>query len=233
MVRRLCLGDIHGGYIALLQCFERSNFDYEKDQLIVLGDIVDGWPDVRECFEELMKIKNLVYINGNHDMWALDYFKTWATPEIWTAQGGKATMKSFEGYIKDDYIKFLEKAKNYYLTDDNKLFVHGGINPKVAVEKHPTDNLMWDRDLLYYAKKLKTRGQEKKLSEYDEIYIGHTSTWSWSQEPAKLCNVWCMDQGGGWEGKLSIIDIDTKEFWQSDLAPDLYPEVVNARNSYL
>jgi len=37
-------------------------------------------------------------------------------------------------------------------------------------------------------------------------------------------NVWLLDQGGGYEGKLSILDIKTKEFWQSDKSDTLYPD---------
>ena len=38
-MKTFVIGDIHGAYKALLQCFERSGFDYEKDHLIVLGDV--------------------------------------------------------------------------------------------------------------------------------------------------------------------------------------------------
>jgi hypothetical protein len=35
------MGDIHGAYKALKQCLKRSGFDFHKDMLIQLGDIVD------------------------------------------------------------------------------------------------------------------------------------------------------------------------------------------------
>lgn len=37
------------------------------------------------------------------------------------------------------------------------------------------------------------------------------------------CNVWNLDTGSGFSGKLTIMDIDTKEFWQSDFVRELYP----------
>ena len=46
MGRRIVCGDIHGAHLALLQCLERSNFDFENDTLILIGDVVDGWPYV-------------------------------------------------------------------------------------------------------------------------------------------------------------------------------------------
>ena len=59
------MGDSHGAYKAFLQVMERSGFDYENDRLICLGDVSDGWPEVPELVEELLKIKNLVWVRGN------------------------------------------------------------------------------------------------------------------------------------------------------------------------
>ena len=72
-MRTFTVGDIHGAHKALIQCFDRSGFDRENDRLIVLGDVVDGYPDVKQCFDELLKIKHCDYILGNHDLWALDW----------------------------------------------------------------------------------------------------------------------------------------------------------------
>lgn len=40
----------------------------------------------------------------------------------------------------------------------------------------------------------------------------------------RRCNVWNIDTGAGWSGKLTIMDIDTKEYWQSDFVKELYPD---------
>ena len=63
------------------------------------------------------------------------------------------------------------------------------------------------------------------VKDYDEVFIGHTST-SWEHKdlkPVHASNVWNLDQGGGWEGVLTLMNIDTKEFFQSDLVFTLYP----------
>lgn len=52
MKKTFVIGDIHGAYDALLQCLERSEFDYESDRLICLGDICDRRPHVKECVDE-------------------------------------------------------------------------------------------------------------------------------------------------------------------------------------
>lgn len=50
------IGDIHGAYKALIQCFERSGFDRESDRLIVLGDVCDGYSEVQQCIDELLEV---------------------------------------------------------------------------------------------------------------------------------------------------------------------------------
>ena len=73
--KRYVIGDIHGGLKGMLQCFEKSRFNYKLDELYCLGDVCDGWSQVQSCINELLRITNLYYIIGNHDMWFLD----WAT----------------------------------------------------------------------------------------------------------------------------------------------------------
>lgn len=218
--RVLCLGDIHGGYKALKQCLGRSKFNYDEDILICLGDVVDGWPETPLCIEELLKIKNLIYIMGNHDVWVDDWFKTGRRPLIWTEQGGQVTIDAYikHGDLLVKHKKFFDNALNYYIKE-KKLFVHGGCNPKNPLDKQNKDYLRWDRDLFEDA-----RWNQTIHKEYDEIYIGHTTTWNFSKFPIKKGNVWFMDQGGGFEGRLSLLDIDTKKFWQSDKVNTLYPK---------
>jgi serine/threonine protein phosphatase 1 len=228
MHKKFAIGDIHGGYKALKQCLERSKFDKENDTLIILGDICDGWPFVKECIEEVMSIKNLIFIIGNHDAWVLHWLKTGDAKPIWLHQGGWNSFNSLIGCSKADkekYIKFFEEAPFYYIKD-NKLFVHGGINHQQKIENWDRDEVMWDRELMQYAYKLYMQKKEKNLSKFDEIFIGHTSTEFFKYlTPMKFCNVWCLDQGGGWSGKLSIMDVDTHEYWQSDFVHELYPEI--------
>src|SRR5690242_18008347 len=94
-MKTFVIGDIHGAYRALMQCLERSGFDYSNDRLIVLGDVCDGYPDVCLCIEELLKIKHCDYIIGNHDLWAVEWALEGKEEEAWTSQGGFATILSY------------------------------------------------------------------------------------------------------------------------------------------
>ena len=80
-----------------------------------------------------------------------------------------------------------------------------------------------------------------RFEKHKEIYIGHTATTNWINKPhlpefkhqkdsgpikvpMHRCNVWNMDTGAGFNGRLSIMDIDTKELFQSDSVKALYPK---------
>ena len=254
------MGDIQGGYKAFMQCLQRSNFNYETDTLIQLGDIVDGWSEIYECVEELLKIKNLIAIKGNHDDWALKWMETGIHPG--RTQGGDATIYSYlkncggaenwenATYIKvpEEHLKFFKYQHNYYIDDENRLFIHGGFNRHFHIKEQDHSIFYWDRDFwasaLTYENISKKEGYNggkfKIKDQFKEVFIGHTSTTNWSVNevkvngivmpgnrsidfPMKAANVYNMDTGAGFKGRLTIMNVDTKEYWQSDLLTDLYP----------
>ena len=253
-MKTFVIGDIHGGYKALVQCLARSNFNKEEDTLISLGDIADGWSEVPECIEELLTIKNLIAIEGNHDNWARQWLKFGIANHMWLNQGGQATFDAYTIYHPDLMIKhekeFFEKQINYYIDDKNRGFVHGGFTSSKGLGHEPhVSNYIWDRDLWTLAVLSQDRiheggnDQSRRFEKHSEIYLGHTTTGMWDVKPhypeyndpnqakngritvpMNRCNIWNLDTGGGFGGKVTIIDIDTKEYFQSDFVKDLYPD---------
>jgi serine/threonine protein phosphatase 1 len=222
MLRTFVIGDIHGAYRALRQCLERADFDLDSDQLICLGDVADGWPETKASIDELMKIKNLVYVLGNHDFWTLEWMTSGYADDLWLTQGGRATVQSYPDGVPASHINFLEKASYYYETK-NKLFVHAGFNPKLPIEKQSLNILLWDRSLARLALDFFLMGKEEKITSFDEVYIGHTPVLY--DNPIRSGDVWLMDTGAGWSGVLSMMNIDTKEVFTSDVVPSLYPGI--------
>lgn len=236
--RNFVMGDIHGSYLALIECLKLCDFDYENDTLIQLGDVADGWIETPGCVEELMKIKNLISIRGNHDVWCWNWFTMGEQSIMWTQQGGQATIDAYirTGLVADDRHKeFWNNQIDYYIDDDNRLFIHGGWyylmgfprGAEAPVGIRNAKECHWDRSLFESAKSafhLGKNGKDvrfKALEEFKEVYIGHTAVHS--QKPANFFNLWNLDTGAGWNGVLTIMDIDTKEYWQSQKSKDLYP----------
>lgn len=221
-MKTFVLGDIHGGYRALIQCFELSGFDRDRDRLIFLGDAVDGWSESPETIEELRRVKQLVYLLGNHDIWFMEWVAMGIKPREWLSQGGQATIDAYTRPAwqekRREHLEFLKSGDYYYLDEQNRLFVHGGVPDAGPLDGQDTELMVWDRDLFYAV---------DGLEGYAEIYIGHTPTLNSEQDvPLNFGypdNIWRMDTGAGWWGRLSIMDIDTRDVWQSEIVADLYP----------
>ncbi|QOI96918.1 MAG: metallophosphoesterase [Flammeovirgaceae bacterium] len=221
-MKRFVIGDIHGARKALLQCFEQSGFDYETDLLICLGDVCDGWPETKAAVDELLKVKNLHYILGNHDYLALKWMQYGIREDVWLEQGGLATLQSYREKVNTHHKDFFERALPYFILE-NKLFVHAGFNPLRPIEEQTLNDFLWDRNLARIAIDFYNKEIDAPLTVYDEVYLGHTPITS--GKPLHSCGIWLMDTGAGWSGVLSMMDIDTKEFFTSDPVPSLYPGI--------
>lgn len=235
MGRTLVVGDIHGAYKALVQCLERAGFKEDEDRLIILGDVCDGWAHVKQCIELLAWLPNVTYIIGNHDQWALNWMNTGHREDLWIGQGGVATIQSYGGYygdfeeVPEDHKKFLRNAHLYVLEGD-RLFVHGGLEIGTRIDENKPCDIMWDRGLLQRAVQNQRIADKqglipKNLTPYKEVFVGHTTTLIYgTTEPIHACEVWALDTGAGYRGKLTIMDVNTKEYWQSDIVKTLYPD---------
>jgi serine/threonine protein phosphatase 1 len=214
-MKTFVIGDIHGAFKALLQCLKLSQFDKKNDRLISLGDVCDRGKKIKECIDLLLTIPNCVYILGNHDAWALEWATTGKPPLGWLEQGGSLTAKSYKNGMAKEHIEFLSKAKLWFL-ENNKLFVHAGFDPNAPLEGTSRDILIWDRNLIKQAQQLQKTDPGHKFGNYDEVYVGHTPTINFGKiEPQHFCNIWALDTGAGWGAKLTIMDVETKQYWQA------------------
>lgn len=234
--RTLVIGDIHGGLKALEQVLERAAVTKE-DQLIFLGDYVDGWSESCQVIEYLMTLQetqDCIFIRGNHDTWCEDWLTRAYVDDIWQRHGGAETIKSYGDYNYrkwDTHEKFFKAMKDYYIDEQNNLFIHAGYSSMHGPSKEVyASNYSWDRTLWEMALTMDKNIPEdsllypQRLKLFREIYIGHTPTINYGiMEPIHAANVWNVDTGAGFSGKLSLLDAGTKTYWQSDIVKTLYP----------
>lgn len=234
--RILVIGDIHSALKALEQVLQRAKIT-TNDTLIFLGDYVDGWSDAAETIEFLIDFKKThkcIFIKGNHDELCLEWLQEGLDNPIWLQHGGAATLASYEKVSDetiDKHMEFYQNLENYHLDTENRLFLHAGFtNLKGVAHEFFPKIFYWDRTLWELAtsmdqEMLKEDGRyPKRLKNYKEIYIGHTPISKIDAAlPKKAANVWNIDTGAAFKGPLSIMDIDTKEVWQSDPVFKLYP----------
>jgi len=236
-MRTIAIGDIHGGLRALVQVLNKVAVK-DKDTLIFMGDYVDGWSEAAQVIQFLKELSekiNCVFIKGNHDVWCEDWLRTGEVNSTWYMHGGKETMDSYEGVSKEDkkeHLTFFEAMPLYYLDTENRLFLHAGftsphgIDKEVIKETFYYDRTLWEmvfvmdsnitKDSLVYPKRIK---------HYSEIYIGHTPTTNFNEMvPMNRQNVWNIDTGAAFKGKVTAMDVNTKKYVQSDDLPSLYPD---------
>ncbi len=230
------VGDIHGGLRALEQVLEKVQ-PISSDRFIFLGDYVDGWSHAAETVSFLIQFSKkyeCVFIRGNHDYLMHRYLRHNDNNPLWLAHGGEASRKSY-GLLseaqKQEHIHFYENLVNYHLDSQNRLFVHAGFTNVNGINYEYFKNLVfWDRTLWEVARALDPAIPKddlrypQRLLLYKEIYIGHTPvTRMGSTVPLNFANLWNIDTGAAFKGPLTIFDIDTKEYWQSDPVYTLYP----------
>ncbi|MDC0176923.1 serine/threonine protein phosphatase [Polaribacter sp.] len=236
-MRTFAIGDIHGGLKALIQLLNKLALK-EGDQLIFMGDYVDGWSESAQVIQFLIEISKkfeCIFIKGNHDVWCQDWLKNEAVNPSWYLHGGKETMESYEGFSaqeKKEHLHFFKNLPLYHIDAENRLFLHAGFTSLHGVQKEKFQELFYlDRSLweMLLAMNLSIEKESifypKRLQHYKEIYIGHTPTTNYNDpSPINIANVWNIDTGAAFKGKITGINIDTKVFYQSDNLPSLYPD---------
>lgn len=235
--RTLVIGDIHGGLKALQQVLQRADIS-KKDTLIFLGDYGDGWSDSAAVISFLMTLSSThtcIFLRGNHDYLVHRYLTINDTNPLWVNHGGASTIESYKKVSQDQksaHISFLEKLHNYYIDPQNRLFVHAGFTNQAGPKNEFYPHFVyWDRTLWETACSLdpslsiKSNRYPKRFLQFNEIYIGHTPTTKIGKTvPTCYANVWNIDTGAAFKGRISVLEISTKEFWQSDPVYSFYPQ---------
>jgi serine/threonine protein phosphatase 1 len=155
------------------------------------------------------------------------------------------------GYIASEkHRNFFKNTVTYYIDEENRGFVHGGFVSEDGLGHEYNESIYyWDRDLWDLAllhhnnfqNNSNTLNKIEIFGKHKEVFIGHTTTGNWNVKPhlpeyqypeqakqgkitvpMNRCNVWNLDTGGGYEGKLTVMDVETKQFWQSDFVNTLY-----------
>lgn len=242
MTRTLAIGDIHGGLRALQQVFERAAITNE-DILIFLGDYVDGWSESAQVIDFLIDLSmthTCLFLKGNHDIWCEGWLEYGQAHQVWLEHGGMSTAKSYKNHIWESklaHLAFFKSMKYFFIDAQNRLFIHAGFSSLFGPEhEYDESNCAWDRTLWETAMRINENIDyhsslfPKRLKLFDEIFIGHTPTLNYDIfVPMHKGNIWNIDTGAAFHGKLSMIDINTKQFWQSDVVQTLYPSEVGRK----
>ena len=234
---RFVIGDIHSQFFKLKDVLYKSKFNYDEDLLITLGDLVDRGCEPINVIYELMKIKNTINIIGNHDQAFYEWMKYPHKQHPYRGHYmSDITMTKWielEEIERGKIQEFIYNQKPYYVDENQNLFVHAGLDLRTELKYNSIEKLTEDRtffkSLLSAQNSLQKKIRTKE--EYNKIFIGHTPTVCFKQvkgrfkesntdkhfydKPINIKNVWNIDTGAGFDHKLSMMNIDTLELFQS------------------
>lgn len=225
--RLISLGDLADGWSETHLVIEELK--KIKNLILVRGNH-DEWALkalATKYYDELLLIGD-PEINDILERWYTpSFYKMTGLGQSWYSHGGEGTEYSYSNnkHLIADHLKFLNKALIYHIDEENRLFSHAGPNPYMIFEKTPEEEFYWNREFWYLAWSGKNPGKN-----WTEVYLGHTPTLNFPSNkedctrPMKRMNVWNMDNGACFNGKLSMMDINTKELFQSDVVRELYPD---------
>ena len=150
-MRKIAISDIHGCNKTFNKLLEKINFSKE-DELLLGGDYIDRGPDSKGVIDTIMSLiesgHKLRCLKGNHE--SLMEFSLYdrEANKNWLMFGGKQTIKSFKTRklqnIADKYWDFLESLE-MYISEEDFIFVHAGINFKNVDPFMDLDALLWSR----------------------------------------------------------------------------------------
>ncbi|WP_286077043.1 metallophosphoesterase family protein [Thomasclavelia cocleata] len=217
-------GDIHGCFDKFMKLLKKIKFS-EKDNLYIIGDVIDRGPKPIETLQYIMKQPNIYMTLGNHEDMMLIYLNE---PDdfnkrIWFQNGGNITYDSFielNEIDRKEIVKYLSELPLYFIKN-KKILVHAGIEPlKIDTTKsieenmklQTKDDLVWIRDEFIFSK--------TNLSSHIVIF-GHTPVIHINGRiPMKIWHdkdkigIDCGAVFSFYDGKLACIRLDDmKEFY--------------------
>lgn len=113
--RDFVVGDIHGCYDQLMNLLKEIKFNFAKDRMFVVGDLVDRGPKSKEVLDLLYE-PWFHSVIGNHDYRFICYCDA-------VSEDYKKAIVDFENYLAGDgsFIKNLKESEimKYYKLIDN------------------------------------------------------------------------------------------------------------------
>lgn len=207
------LGDLHGQFERFMTLLSKLNFDYQKDRLFALGDLIDRGPDSDKCLE-LLNEPWFHSIKGNHEDMMSKSFANEAVRPIWIANGG-----GWDGSLTHEKLTQYQAAisklplvitigsgskrvnllhAEFFGTDQD--LDAGNYSQKV------TQQLLWGRQLITEPSKYRS------LSQLSKTYCGHSVV----EKPLKIGAQVYIDTGAGFidkGGKLTVTNISENRFY--------------------
>ncbi len=206
------VGDLHGCYNLLMNKLQQIGFDFDKDHLISVGDLVDRGPQNLQCIE-LLAQPWFSAVRGNHEDLCVGGLHNESYKRCHISNGGE-WFYQLDGQAMYNIAKvFAELPVAMEVEYQGKTFgfVHGHIEHddweafKVDINlttegRHVADHAMWGRDRFGDWEGT----QYSAVENVHAVILGH----SVSPQLVKRHNCYFIDTGAVHYGTLTVLDLD-------------------------
>lgn len=150
--RTFVIGDIHGCAATLRRLVDEILIPFPGDCIYLLGDLIDRGPDSKGVLDFIFELRarglSVGSVRGNHEEMCLQASDDHYYQSLWTANGGLATLESFQadgpGDIPHRYRELLDSFPLYILLNDF-VIVHAGLNFDTSSPFSDTAAMLWTR----------------------------------------------------------------------------------------
>lgn len=214
--RLFVVGDLHGCYEEFLDKLEQIKFDFNRDIVISVGDLVDRGRESFKCLE-LVKHPWFKAIRGNHEQMCLEAAIAPEMRAFHQRHGGQWLYDLSTNMYKDALKLCLDLPIVLEITFKGKIygFIHADINEndwngfkqKLLESNYFSSNTqstlqraLWGRGRIRSAQNNKNM---EIISGINQIYLGHTVI----DAPTRVQNCLYIDTGCVFGGNLTLEEI--------------------------
>lgn len=104
--------DVHAHFTEFQKLLRKIHFDFEEDQMILLGDVLDRGKEPLALWNYVMEHSNqMILLKGNHELFAQMYLEERLSENRWCAYGGEETIKQLTSKSKVEQARFLQQLR--------------------------------------------------------------------------------------------------------------------------
>lgn len=223
MKKTFAIGDVHGQFSTLKKLLDQLPINWQTDELVFLGDLVDRGLESRQVIEFLMQLQKdfstVTVLSGNHEEMMVNSYTDEEEFSHWLLMGGDTTYLSYvQGVVHwKKFIKELSYTTYNYLKNlpinyqnEHAIFVHAGAMQN-SKRQWIVDNPLiarWHRGKDFF------RNYQGKT-----IVVGHTPTnkirlmLGEAEMPPNRMTAWsrnniiAIDCGAGHNGQLCAVEL--------------------------
>lgn len=141
------ISDIHGCYSMFLKMLDKIEFDFDKDTLYIIGDIMDRGPQVVEMVRWVWEheSKHVIMLRGNHEQMFLEY----PNREYYSEYFKKFSEKEIDYLLK--WIAGLPMYAQVRVSHIDYVLAHAGITEEILETGEDKEQYcLWARNEFYF-----------------------------------------------------------------------------------